>query len=580
MKNKEIAEIFNRIADMLELQEANRFRVSAYRRAAQNLENFPLDVAAAAAAGSLHEIPGIGKDLGAKIEEYVETGEISYLNDLLEETPDVLLDMLRVQGIGPKTAVLLFNELDIESLADLKKAALEHRVQGLPKIKAKTEENILKGIEFLERSAGRTPIGEAFPLAQEIIDSLAKLPVVDMISPAGSLRRFRETVGDIDILVASKKPVDVIRHFTSLPIATRILADGKTKGSIITNADIQVDLRVVAKETYGAALNYFTGSKEHNIRLREIAQQKKMKLSEYGLFKKTRGGKERRVAGASEEGVYEKLGLPYIAPELREDTGEIEAAREGKLPSLVTMKDIKGDLHFHSDWSDGTANLEEVAKAGRKAGYRYLIISDHSKSLTIANGLSEERLVKQMKEIDHINAGSRRFRLLKGSEVDILPDGSLDLDARVLKKLDLIIIAIHSRFKMKKDEMTGRVVKALHQPYPKILAHPTGRLIGTREAYEIDMDAVIAAAAETGSAIEINAHPSRLDLDAVTSRKAAAAGVPISIGTDTHTPATELKYMLYGVATARRGWLEPKHIINTYSALKLLSLLAGKKRPL
>jgi DNA polymerase (family 10) len=576
MKNKEIAEIFNRIADILELREANRFRISAYRRAAQNLENYPLDIAEASEAGSLHEIPGIGKDLGAKIEEYLESGEIEYLGELLDETPDVLLDMLRVQGIGPKTALLLYNELDIESLADLKKAALEHRVQGLPKIKAKTEENILKGIEFLERSAGRIPIGTAFPLAEEIIDSLSKLPFVDKISAAGSLRRFRETVGDIDILVTSKKPVDVIRHFTALPLVTRILADGKTKGSVITSADIQVDLRVVAKESYGAALNYFTGSKEHNIRLREIAQQKKMKLSEYGLFKKIRGGKERRVAGKSEEEVYEKLGLPYIAPELREDTGEIEAAREGSLPSLVTLEDIKGDLHFHSDWSDGTASLEEVAEAGRKAGYKYLIISDHTKSLTIANGLTEERLVKQMKEIDRINARMKGFRLLKGSEVDILPDGSLDLDKRVLKKLDLIIIAVHSRFKMKRDDMTRRVIKALQHPFPTILAHPTGRLIGTREAYEIDMDAVIKAAADSRSAIEINAHPLRLDLDAATARKAAAARVPISISTDTHTPATEMKYMLYGVATARRGWLEPKHVINTLSAAKLLSLLSGK----
>jgi len=577
MKNKEIAEIFNRIADILELREANRFRISAYRRAAQNLENYPLDVAEASAAGSLHEIPGIGKDLGAKIEEYLESGEIEYLNELLDETPDVLLDMLRVQGIGPKTALLLYNELDIENLADLKKAALEHRVQGLPKIKAKTEENILKGIEFLERSAGRIPIGTAFPLAEEIIDSLSKLPYVDKISAAGSLRRFKETVGDIDILVTSKKPVDVIRHFTALPAVTRILADGKTKGSVITSTDIQVDLRVVAKEAYGAALNYFTGSKEHNIRLREIAQQKKMKLSEYGLFKKIRGGKERRVAGKSEEEVYEKLGLPYIAPELREDAGEIEAARDGSLPSLVTINDIKGDLHFHSDWSDGTASLEEVAEAGRKAGYKYLIISDHTKSLTIANGLSEERLVKQMKEIDRINARMKGFKLLKGSEVDILPDGSLDLDKRVLKKLDLIIIAVHSRFKMKKNDMTRRVVKALQHPFPKILAHPTGRLIGAREAYEIDMDAVINAAADSGSAIEINAHPLRLDLDAATARKAAAAHVPISIGTDTHTPATEMKYMLYGIATARRGWLEPKHVINTHSAAKLLSRLSGKK---
>jgi len=577
MKNREITSLLNEIADILELKNANRFRINAYRRAAQNLEGASRDVEEMASDGTLGEIPGIGKDLEAKIVEYVETGGISFLNELREDTPPVLLDMLRVQGIGPKTAVLLYEELQVNTLEDLKRAALEHRIQGLPKMKERTEENILKGIEFLERGMGRTQIGEAYPLAQSIISILKEMPEVNRISPAGSLRRWRETVGDIDILVTSSAPKKVIGRFTHLEEVDRILAEGKTKGSVITKDKIQVDLRVVEEESYGAALSYFTGSKEHNIRLREMAIQRGLKLNEYGVFKKTKSGKERRIAGASEEEVYEVFGLPFIPPEIREDAGEIEAAKEGKLPHLVSLEDIRGDLHFHSNWSDGVASLEEIATAGKKMGYRYVIISDHSKSLHIANGLTEKRLLKQIDEIDRINKRKKGCRLLKGTEVDILPDGSLDLSDTVLARCDIVIVAVHSNFKMRRDTMTERVIRALEHPSAHILAHPTGRLIGTRDAFEINMDAVIEAAARTGTAIEINAHPMRLDLDSTTARKAAEAGVLIAIGTDTHNPAVEMKYMTYGIGTARRGWLSKRHIVNTMSVSKLVSTLQRKR---
>jgi len=576
MKNKDIASLFNEIADILELKGENIFRINAYRRGAQNVEGLSRNIEDVAAEGKLSEIPGIGKDLEGKIVEFLATGKMAYLEQLRSETPRILLELLRLPGVGPKTAVRLHDELGINSLEELKHAALDHRIQNLPKMKAKTEENILKGIEFLSRAGGRTPIGVAYPLAQRLIASLEELPEVKKISAAGSLRRWRETVGDIDILAVSHAPEKVIDHFTHLDDVDRVLAGGGTKGSIITKEGIQVDIRVVEKESYGAALAYFTGSKEHNIRLREMAIKMGLKLSEYGVFKKTRKG-EKMIAGATEEEVYEVLGLPFIPPEIREDAGEIEAAKAGTLPTLVRIGDIKGDLHCHSDYSDGAAPLAVVAETARKRGYKYLLITDHSKSLHVANGLSEERLRKQLAEIDRINKKLKGFRLLKGSEVDILADGSLDMSEEFLERLDVVYFAVHSKFKMPRDEMTKRVVRAMENPHANILAHPTGRLIGTRDAYEIDMDAVIRAAARTGTAIEINAHPSRLDLDATNCRKAAELGVMIAIGTDMHI-LSEFDYMTYGVGTARRGWLTKDNILNTRTAQQLLAFCEKKAR--
>jgi len=578
MRNEEIGALFDEIADILELKGGNRFRINAYRRGAQSLTHASRDVEELARADSLSTIPGIGKDLSAKILEYLETGSIGYLEELREETPDVLLEMLRIPGVGPKTALLIYEGLGIESLDDLARAAREHRLRELPKIRAKTEENILRGIEFLRRAGERVPLGLAYTTATRIVSSLSEIDAVDDASFAGSLRRMRETVGDIDILVSSEDPETVIRSFTRLDSVERVLAEGSTKGSVITKEQIQVDLRVVPRESFGAALNYFTGSKEHNIRLRELAQQRGMKLNEYGLFEKTGSGREKRVAGASEEEVYRALGLSYIPPEIREDTGEIEASKRGELPTLVSLEEIKGDLHVHSNWSDGVLSLEELVMAGRRRGYRYILVSDHSESLRIAGGLSGKRLRSQIDEIDRINGKTKGFRLLKGSEVDILPDGSLDMKEDLLGRLDIVVVAVHSGFKMKRDTMTERVVKAIENPHSSILAHPTGRLIGERDAYDIDMEAVIDAAARTGTAIEINAHPSRLDLDAAAARRAAARGVMIALGTDSHDPSIEFDHMRFGVGTARRAWLTPDHVLNTRNARSLISLFRRKRK--
>lgn len=599
MKNKEIADLFNELADILELRGESIFRINAYRRAAQTIESLPQPIEEVSAEGKLDELPGIGKDLASKIYEYLDRGEISYLSELRSQTPVILLEMLRIPGIGPKTAVRLHKELSIETLADLRRAAEQHLIQKLPKMREKTEENILKGLDFIERSSGRTPIGVALPLARSIVAQLEKMPEVERVAAAGSLRRFRETVGDIDILCASSSPEKVIETFTHLPEVTRILAEGKTKGSVLLRNGIQADLRVVEHDSFGAALNYFTGSKEHNIRLREIAIKRGLKLNEYGVFKppelkktkapgaeKSKARKkalqgaddisaEMRIACKTEEDVYRALGLPFIPPEIREDSGEIEAAMAGKLPHLVELSDIRGDLHCHSDYSDGAATLEELAAAGKARGYSYILVSDHSQSLRVANGLSPERLERQLDEIDNINEKTRGFRLLKGSEIDILPDGSLDIREDLLERLDMAIIAIHSHFKMKSDAMTRRIVSAMQNPHAHILAHPTGRLIGTRESYEVDMREVISAAARTATAIEINAHPARLDLDSGNCRLAASAGVMIAIGTDAHMIA-ELDHMLYGIGTARRGWLSKTNILNTLSLKELLSAIKKK----
>jgi len=578
LKNREIANLFEEIADILELRGENRFRINAYRRSAQAVSGISRDIEEMAAEGSIESIPGIGKDLREKIEEYLRSGEISLLERLKNETPPILLDMLRIPGIGPKTALLIHAELGVGSLEDLKRMALEHRLQELPKIKEKTEKNIIRGIEFLESFKGRTPIGIALPLAEDIIESLEGCEEVSRLEYAGSLRRHCETVGDIDILAASSSPEDTIKYFAGLSLVESVIVSGPTKCSVFTSDGIQVDLRVVEEKSYGAALNYFTGSKAHNIRLREIAIERNLKLNEYGVFEKKDGGSGKRIAGATEDEVYSALGLPYIPPEIREDTGEIEAALKGGLPELVSRSDIRGDLHTHSDWSDGNASLDDLASAGKRAGLKYILVSDHSMSLRIAHGLTAKRLISQIAEIDRINEKIRGFRLLKGSEVDILPDGSLDLEDGVLKKLDVVIAAVHSSFKMKRDRMTERIISAMKNPFVSVLAHPTGRLLGTREPYDVDMDAVIAAAAETETALEINSHPLRLDLDPVHARKAAAAGVLLSLGTDSHDPSLELDHLRYGIGTARRGWLCKEHILNSRTAAALKKLIERKRK--
>lgn len=566
MKNQEIARIFNEIADLLEIKNDNPFRIRAYRKAAQNIESLSEDVTEIVKSNKkLTDIPGIGKDLAEKILEYINTGKVSSHEELKSQIPRTILDLMAVPGLGPKTAKLIHDRLGIDSIEKLEEAARSHKLQQLPKIRAKTEENILKGIEFLKKSRGRIPLGLAWPLACDIVKALSQLKEIKKIDTAGSLRRCKETIGDIDILVVSSNPAKVMEVFTTLPMVGEVLAKGETKSSIRTKDNIQVDIRVVERKCYGAALAYFTGSKAHNIRLREMAVKRGLKISEYGIFDEKTG---KFLGGEEEKDIYDILELPWIPPELREDTGEIEAAMEGKLPDLVGVKDIKGDFHVHTKWSDGGNTIEEMVEAARRKGYRYLLITDHSKALGVARGLDEKRLLEQIEEIKKINNKYKDIKILCGVEANIGNDGSLDLPREILKKLDILVASVHSGFKQDRETMTARVVKCLRSGLVHILGHPTGRLLGERDAYEIDIGEVLKAAKETGTAIEVNAYPLRLDLTDINCRRAKEMGVKIAISTDSHF-TDQLDYMSLGVSVARRGWLEKEDVINTYPLEKL-----------
>lgn len=568
MKNQEIARLFNEIADLLEIKGENPFRVRAYRRAAQNIDGLPQAVEDIPKE-ELLKIPGIGQDLAGKIEEYLKTGEIQAHKELKSEVPEGLLALLSVPGLGPKTAKLLYERLKIKSIDDLERLALEHKIAGLPGIKEKTEQNILKGIEMMKRGKERQPLGRVLPIAIDIVENLKKNSPIDKIDLAGSLRRWKDTIKDIDILATSKNPKEVMKAFIRLPHVREVLMHGPTKSSIITHENIQVDLRVVEKESYGAALAYFTGSKAHNIRIREMAMKRGLKINEYGIFRES---DNRKIGGEDESDVYRILGLPFIPPELREDQGEIEAALEGRLPELIDLSDIKGDLHVHSKWSDGSYNFQQLIDAARKKGYSYIAITDHSKGLGVAKGLTGQRLLEQKKEIDRINEGLKDFRILHGVEVDIRSDGSLDIDDETLKKLDIVVASIHSGFKQPKKQLTYRLLSAMKNPYVSIIAHPTGRLIGERDPYDVDMDEILNMAKKTLTALEINAYPLRLDLNDIYAKRAKEMGIPIVISTDTHL-LSHYDYMSYGVHIARRGWLTKKDVINTLDVKDLLKRL-------
>jgi len=570
VRNFEIARLFYEMANLLEVRGESVFRVRAYQRGAQTLETLSEDVAVLAARGALQTLPNIGKDLAAKIQEYLATGRIARLDSLREGLAPTFLSLLEIRGLGPKTARALFEQVGIESIEQLEEACRSKRIVGVAGVRERTCENILKGIA--EWRAGRTRVllPAARAVARLVADALRAHGGVERLEIAGSLRRMGESVKDVDILVTSTEPARVIDTLVRLPSVIEVTGRGDTKASVRHQDGLAIDLRVVEPAAFGAALQYFTGSREHNVRLRQLAIQRGLKLSEYGVFDETTGA---RVAGATEEDVYAALGLPWIPPELREDSGELEAAREGRLPRLVEPGDLRGDLHDHTDWSDGHHPLEKLVEAAEARGYEYIIVSDHSRSLTIAGGLSVEELRAQRAKIDELQS-RHRIRILAGTECDILEDGRLDFPDEALAELDVVLGAVHSRFKQSRPEMTARIVRALGHPHLDILAHPTGRKIGSREPYDVDMEAVFAAAKAHGKAIEINASPERLDMSDVHARRAAELGIPVPISTDTHY-LSELDWTELGCAVARRAWIGPDQVLNTRS---LEALLAWTRR--
>lgn len=566
-KNTEIADIFERIANSLDILEENPFKIRAYRNASRNLRELAEDLEEIAEKDELSKIPGIGKDLAEKIREYIEKGRIKYLEELNQKVPPSVVDLLAIQGLGPKMVSKLFKELNVKSLADLEREIAHKQILKLHGMGAKKIDDIRRGIQILKESKTRVNLGTALPIAEEIVSEINKIPGAEKTVFAGSLRRMRETIGDIDILTQSEDGKRIIQSFTSMPFVKNVLASGDTKGSVLSHKGIQIDLRVVGPDSYGAALQYFTGSQAHNVKLRTIAVRKGLKINEYGLF---RGDK--KIAGGTEADLYKKLGLPFIPPELREDRGEIEAGLQRRLPALVERDDIKGDLHVHSNWSDGKGSIEEMASMAKGLGYEYIAVTDHSTSSRIANGLSIERLYEKKAELESAKKKVSGIRILMGSEVDILSDGSLDYPDSVLKDLDLVIAAVHSGFKMERTKMTQRIVHALKNPFVHFLAHPTGRLIGERDPYGIDLDEVFMTAKKFGKAIEVNSHYLRLDLNDINIRKAIDMGVKLVISTDSHHPS-HLSLMRLGVATARRGWAAETDIINTMGFKELSKFL-------
>jgi len=572
LKNLELSRMFDQIAKMLKIKGENPFKIRAYEKITLALENLPIDIETIYQQGGLNNIPGVGEGIAKKIEEFLITGKLEYYEKLKETIPSGVIELLNISEVGPKTAKLLYKQLDVDNIEKLEKAVRQHQIKDLPGMGEKSEINILRGIELYKRRKERVLLGTALPLAEEIVESLRQLKETDKINFAGSLRRKKETIGDIDILITSQKPEKIMKTFTSLPQVREILAEGPTKSSVITKEDIHVDVRVVEPISFGAALQYFTGSKAHNIKLRELAIKRGLKINEYGVFDSENG---QRIAGEEEEEVYRILDLPFIPPELREDRGEIEAAQEGRLPLLVEYPQIKGDLHLHSKWSDGAHTIRQMAEEAKKRGYKYIAITDHSQSLKFAGGLTEERLREQIEEIRKVNQELDDFTVLTGIEVDIKSDGSLDFSDEILSKLDIVIAAIHSGFKQESKIITERLIGAMQNRFVGIIAHPTGRLIGYRESYQVDIDKIMDMAARTGTILEINAYPERLDLNDVYCRMAKDKGVQLAIETDAHS-IDGLEFMNLGVDVARRGWLEEKDIVNTLPLDKLVKRLKIK----
>lgn len=569
MRNAELAQLFRGVALYLEMKE-EPFKPRAYEKVAYSLEALEEPVTEIYQRGgvkALRTIPGVGQAIAEKIEEIIRTGRLRYYEELEREVPVDVRGLTAIEGVGPKSVKLLYEKLGIKKVADLEDAARAGKIRKLPHFGEKMEQKVLKGIEFLKQGSGRFPLGAVLPLIMEIEKRLRGLPEVDEVVVAGSTRRRKETVGDADILAVSRKPEKVMDFFVSMPEVMYVHGQGKTKTMVKLKNGMDVDLRVVPKESFGAALNYFTGSKDHNVALRRIAQEKGLKLNEYGLF---RGAK--RIAGETEEEIYKALGLSLIPPELRENQGEIEAARKGELPDLVGYHDLRGDLQIQTTWTDGANSMEEMVEEAKRLDLEYIAITDHTKGLAMTGGSDEKKLLKQMAAIDKLNESLKGITVLKGAEVNINKDGTLDIKDEVLTQLDVVGIAVHSHFNLPRREMTERIVRAMRNPHADILFHPTGRVIQKREPYDVDMDVVIQTARETGTVLEIDAYPDRLDLKDEHIRKAVEAGVKLVIDSDAHS-VHHIRFLEFGVAQAGRGWAEKKDVINTRPLKEFLKCL-------
>ncbi len=570
MENKTIADILTEIADILDIQGENPFRIRSYRNAARTIADMSQSVEARLRAGEkLDEIPGIGKSLAEKVEEIVTTGKSRFLQELQGKVPAGLTELLKLGGLGPKKVKLLNDELGVDSMDRLEKAAQAGRLRDLAGMGVKTEEKILKSIEQYRAGMGRFKLSVGFTYAESLLDYLKGVPGLKRLDPAGSFRRRRETIGDLDILAICGKGCKVMDRFTQYGDVAEVLAKGETKSSVRLKCGLQVDVRALEEESYGAALHYFTGSKPHNVAIRERAKEMGLKVSEYGVF---RAKDEKRLSGADEEDVFKAVGLPLIPPELREDRGEIQAAEKGKLPKLIELEDIRGDLQMHTKATDGKNSITEMAQKAKELGYAYIAITDHSKAVRVAGGLDEKGLARHLQEIEKVSRQISGIHILKGVEVDVLADGTLDLKDDILKECDVVLASVHSRFNMEEGEMTRRIIKAIENPTVTILAHPTGRLILEREAYKVNLKEVFRAAIDRGVALEINAYPDRLDLRDVDVRLAKEMGAKLVISTDAHN-TVQLELMRFGVFTARRGWVEAKDVINTLPLPALLKVL-------
>lgn len=575
-KIDELAEAFAYLAELSEIKGEVRFKVTAYERAAELIHSFGEEILEKETVKELRKFPGIGEGIAKKILEFKETGTISKLEELKAEVPLELLTLLQVPNLGPKRAKLVYDELGVRNIEDLREAAESHRLLELHGLGPKAEQNILDGIDHMKSVSGRLLLHKAYEIQRNISFHMSEALPGLLINPAGSLRRMKETIGDIDLLVGSHDNRLVMETFLSLPLVKRVLVRGDTKSSILTGEGLQVDLRVVRPDEYGAALQYFTGSQSHNVRVREIGKKAGLKINEYGVFVVN---DDRRIAGETEEAVYESLGMVCPPPEMRENRGEVEAALEGRLPSLLELADIKGDLHAHSDWSDGRDTLEEIRDAAEARGYRYLAMTDHAMKLKIAGGLEKKRLLDQVKSIRELNARhDSPVILLTGSELNIDNDGNVDYEEEILSLLDVTIASIHGGLKQPREEITRRILKAIRNPHIKIIGHPTGRIIGQRPPCDLDLRAIMREAAAAGTALELNSFPDRLDLNDENLQEARGLGVKISLGTDAHR-RQHMEFVFYGVATARRAWLGPVDVLNTMEPDELLEWLwRGRRR--